>query len=282
MLIPNGQRFGREMNNTNTTTTIEILRRIFAVFGLPEQIVSDNGPQFVSDEFSRFMRNNGIKHFRSAPYHPAKHGAIERFVQTFKKALIAGRKEGRTNQHIISNFLLKYRTTPHSVTGMAPCNLMMNRSLRTVLDLLRPNITNHVNNKQASQKSAHDKHLIVRKLCVGDQVMVRSYRCGDPKWVNGTVVKQMGEVSYMVKLSDGIVWKRHIDQLVAKATNTQDDCSWSYGSTTREAELPVSDPSSEGSVLGTTTVNSNDRDESSTGSTRRYPQMFRRPPERYS
>ena len=178
------------MNNTNTTATIEILRQLFAVFGLPEQIVSDNGPQFVSDEFSRFIRNNAIKHFRSAPYHPATNGAIERCVQTLKKPLIAGRKEGRTNQHIISNFLLKYRTTPHSVTGMAPCTLVMNWSLRTVFDLLRPNITNKVNNKQASQKSAHDKHTKVRKLCVGDLVIDRSYRSGDPKWVNGTVVKK--------------------------------------------------------------------------------------------
>ena len=57
-----------KMNSTNTTKIIEILRQVFAVFCLLEQIMSDNGPQFVSHGFSRFMRNNVIKHFRSVAY----------------------------------------------------------------------------------------------------------------------------------------------------------------------------------------------------------------------
>lgn len=62
---------------------IEELRKLFAAYGLPEQMVSDNGPQFVSDEFERFTKENGIKHVKCAPYHPASNGAVERFNQTF-------------------------------------------------------------------------------------------------------------------------------------------------------------------------------------------------------
>ena len=40
-----------EMNNTSATKTITILRHLFSCYGLPNQLVSDNGPQFVSEEF---------------------------------------------------------------------------------------------------------------------------------------------------------------------------------------------------------------------------------------
>ena len=72
-----------EIPSTSTTKTITALRHLFSAYGLPEQVVSDNGPQFTSDEFSTFLRKNGVKHIRSAPYHPATNGAVERFIQTF-------------------------------------------------------------------------------------------------------------------------------------------------------------------------------------------------------
>ena len=56
-----------EMSQTMSTKTITVLRHLFASYGLPEQVVSDNGPQFVSDEFARFLKANGVKHVRCAP-----------------------------------------------------------------------------------------------------------------------------------------------------------------------------------------------------------------------
>ena len=87
-----------EMSSTSTYKTIEVLRHIFSVFGLPEQVVSDNGPQFISDQFSSFLRSNGIKHFKSAPYHRSTNGAAERLVQTFKKAIKKGKQDGFSSQ----------------------------------------------------------------------------------------------------------------------------------------------------------------------------------------
>ena len=54
--------------------TVVELRHIFATHGLPQQLVSDNGHQFVSEQFAEL---NGIKHFRSALYHPATNGLAE-------------------------------------------------------------------------------------------------------------------------------------------------------------------------------------------------------------
>ena len=58
------------METVTTSIIVQALRTIFAHGGLPEQIVSDNGPHFTSEEFKQFCRLNGIKHVLVAPYHP--------------------------------------------------------------------------------------------------------------------------------------------------------------------------------------------------------------------
>ena len=88
-----------QMAQTTATKTIEVLRQLFSSYGLPEQIVSDNGPQFVSEEFRQFMQSNGIRHIRCAPYHPASNGLAERFVRTFKEAMKAGKRDVLSLSH---------------------------------------------------------------------------------------------------------------------------------------------------------------------------------------
>ena len=63
-----------KISSTTTSKTIECLRQMFVAYGLPHQIVSDNGSQFTSDEFSSFMKANGIKNTRTTPYHPTSNG----------------------------------------------------------------------------------------------------------------------------------------------------------------------------------------------------------------
>ena len=59
------------MSTTTVEETIVILRRNFALFGLPDQLVWDNGPQFTAHELADFVSANGIRHIHTAPYHPA-------------------------------------------------------------------------------------------------------------------------------------------------------------------------------------------------------------------
>ena len=68
------------MSSTSATKTIEVMRNLFSSYGLPMQVVSDNGPQFVSQEFADFLKQNGVKHVRSTPYHPSTNGLVERFI----------------------------------------------------------------------------------------------------------------------------------------------------------------------------------------------------------
>ena len=88
------------MQSTTATKTVECLRTIFARHGLPEQLVSDNGPQFVSEQFQDFLQGNGIQHIRSAPYHPSTNGLVERFVHTFKHAMRASETSLSLNERL--------------------------------------------------------------------------------------------------------------------------------------------------------------------------------------
>ena len=106
------------MTSTTTEKTLDALYTLFARYGLPKKLVSDNEPQFIASSFDECMAANGIEHLRSAPYHPATNGEAERFVQTFKNSLKAGQEDKGTLFQKLSRFLFMYRITPHSTTGV--------------------------------------------------------------------------------------------------------------------------------------------------------------------
>ena len=124
------------METITTTKTVQALRTVFAHWGLPEQIVSDNGPQFTSEEFKQFCGLNGIRHVLVVPYHPRSNGEAERFVKTFKQAFRSMKGEDLLKR--LDQFLFSYRNTPHTTTGYSPAQLLLGRRLRSKLDLLVP------------------------------------------------------------------------------------------------------------------------------------------------
>ena len=75
------------MKTTTADSTINAMRIIFARYGLPTQVVSDNGPPFQSAEYEELLRQNGIQRILVSAYHPSSNGLAERFVQTFKYAM---------------------------------------------------------------------------------------------------------------------------------------------------------------------------------------------------
>lgn len=117
----------------------------------------DNGPQFVSHEFRDFTRQNSINHTLVSPYNPQSNGFAEQGVQIVKKALKSKDMEGRQQslELCIANFLLKYRVTPHTTTGVFPSELFLKRHLKTRLTLMKPDIGKSV------EKSQQWKHIFI-------------------------------------------------------------------------------------------------------------------------
>ena len=166
------------MQSTTVNKTVDCLRSLFCRYGYPEQVISDNGPQFTAEEFAIFLRSCGVKHIRSAPYHPATNGLAEHFVQTMKQLLKASQSSGLPVSRRLCDFLLMYRSSVHATTGVTPNSLFLKREVRTGLDLLRPNSEAHVFEKQSQQKADHNKHARARQFSVGDPVMMKNSRPG--------------------------------------------------------------------------------------------------------
>ena len=130
------------------TKTISILRTIFSRMA-PNQIVTDNSPQFTAIAFEQFCNNNSVHHTLTAPYHSSSNGEAECFVQTFKNTM---QKKGEVELNL-SKFLLRYRTTPHSVTGKSPAELIFGRQIKTRLDLLHPDESNRQDQSKRINKN---------------------------------------------------------------------------------------------------------------------------------
>ena len=153
------------------------LRALFAQFGIPETVITDNGTCFVSGEFKSFLESNGSKHLTSAPYHPASNDLAQRAVQIVKKGLkkiVHGNIRPR-----LAQVLFAYRHTPQTTTGVSPGELLLGRRPRSRLDLLKQHTAERVEKNQLKQKGQHDSKSRKRKFVIGDKVFVRNYHNGD-------------------------------------------------------------------------------------------------------
>ena len=198
------------MNSTTAERTIEELRTIFARNGLPKQLVSDNGVQFTSEIFKKFMKDNGILHLRTAPFKPSTNGLVERLIGTFKSSMRAMTMSSNDINLKVNTFLIRYRNTPHAITGESPLKLFLGINLRTRLDLLKPDTKQAVSNSQRKLALNDDRKL--REFEIGDNVLARDYRAKG-KWLPGSIVSRQGQVMYKVDVGNGIILRRHINQL---------------------------------------------------------------------
>ena len=119
------------MKITTAENTITVMRKLFSRYGLPHTVVSDNGPQFIAQEFEEFLKQNNVEHIKSAVKHPASNGEVERFVQTFKQSMKKSKNDSGNLHQKLDRFLMSYRVTPHSVTKESPSKLFLKRELRT-------------------------------------------------------------------------------------------------------------------------------------------------------
>jgi transposase InsO family protein len=73
------------IQDTKSLTVIKCFLQNFARYGIPEKLVSDNGPEYSSYKFQTFTRDFGFKHITSSPRYTQSNGLVERTVQAAKK-----------------------------------------------------------------------------------------------------------------------------------------------------------------------------------------------------
>ena len=130
-----------EVARLNTVTTRSVVREflpMFARFGLPEVLVTDNGPQFASAEFAVFVRKKGITHLTSSPHYAQSNGKSENAVKTLKLIFAKAKQSGESEYMA----LLDWMNTPSEGMGTSPAQRLMGRRCKTLLPtagtLLKP------------------------------------------------------------------------------------------------------------------------------------------------
>ena len=167
------------IRSVTTAAVINCLQKSFATHGLPLEITTDNGPQFISKEFSHYLVINNIKHHKVTPYWPSANGEVERFNRVLKKAIQTAHTDGRDWKFELYSFLLAYRTTPHCTTGETPAKMLMNRNIRSKL----PELTHYKQQTKMRKTDQRRKEIIAEKanntrkpldntIQVGDYVLI--------------------------------------------------------------------------------------------------------------
>lgn len=211
-------------SEVSSRTVINFLLSVFSREGYPDVIVCDNGPQFASAEFTKFLNDRAIRLVHSSIYYPQANGLVERFNRVFKDFVQVAMLEQRPLRQAVTDYLAIYRCTPHATTGVAPSVLLHGRLPRTRLDVVgHPSPTffsdpaselcrlrQRVKSKQGYSKEYTDRRRAAKKttVSVGDFVRIKKPGIsakGDLAFSHPQkVVHQQGPSTF--RLDDGRTW----------------------------------------------------------------------------
>ena len=104
---------------------MNILTKIFKIFGVPKILKSDNGPAFISNSFAEFSLQMGFIHHLVTPRYPASNGGVERIMKNINKVVRCAQIDDTPIEQAIRDYVTQFRATPHSMTKLTP-NEMMN------------------------------------------------------------------------------------------------------------------------------------------------------------
>lgn len=223
------------LRTATAATTVDTLRCIFARFGLPRTVVSDNGPQFTSAETARFFRENGVRHITTAPYYPQSNGLAERAVRTIKEGL--KKSQVGTLQSRLAKFLLRYRTTP-TREEQSPAEMLLGFQPLTRL-------STYLEEEDGAGKSATVNGAPsnrVQQFVPGTQVWTRQYNQLGQRWLPGTVTTVEGQRLLTVDTPKG-VQRRHVDQVRPRESSTpfkKEHCETQFAAEQASQESPSS------------------------------------------
>ncbi|UYV79319.1 RRM1 [Cordylochernes scorpioides] len=206
------------VRGTTSQENIKLLRECFARYGLPQCLVSDNGPPFNSIEFKEFLRKNNVYHLTSPAYNPSSNGIAEVSVRIIKKSLEKSLEESPNSNMdcILQNVLFNYRNTPTSL-DKPPVERLLSYVPRTFVNCL---------NSEFIQKTFGRNECGRRHFQVGDKVMFTRVIQKRRKWFKAQVIRRLGYNVYLVKNLKG-TFKVHVNQMrTGSDTKYAEDSDW--------------------------------------------------------
>ncbi len=198
-----------ELPNTLATTVISHTKNVFARFGIPKSVISDNGPQFASQEYKLFSQQWDFIHNTSSPEYPQSNGFIERTIQTVKRSL----KKAMVNSEDPALALLALRTTP-AKDNTSPAQKLMGRALRTNLPSIKYPLKISKPTTFSKTTTAHYNANAqnLPALHPGDNVRLRDGRNWSRK--GKVVVSDQNPRSYHVRTEAGNVLRQNRRHLI--------------------------------------------------------------------
>lgn len=190
-----------ETTKKTALVTINKLKQLFAVHGIPREIFADNNP-FNSFEFKDFAQKYDIKLSTSSPNYPKSNGFAEKNVQIAKNLLVKCSESGRE----LWLAMLEHRNTPIKNSTLSPSQILMGRQLRSILPEkschnggMFDNIAKVANRESnIKNKFYYDKRSRIQAIfSAGQSVWIRENKV----WVPGKIVKKLKMPrSYLVEL----------------------------------------------------------------------------------
>ena len=205
------------LKSTTSTQTINTLKKTFARWGIPQELVSDNGPQLVSGEFKDFLKSWGITHKPSDPLYPKGNGKAEAAVKTIKNML---QKCHERNEDPYMA-LLELRATPRQDTGMSPAKILLGRQPRTCIPtkdkttIQNPEYQNLRQKRRESVKRCYDKGATTLEVIPTQSPVF--YKSAQDKWCPGKVTGRNGR-KYHILGENGGEYIRNRFHIRPKAT----------------------------------------------------------------
>ena len=197
-------------DSTVSSEVITQLKSTFARYGIPDEVISDNGPQFSSRKFKQFADSWEFKHTTTSPKHPQANGQVEKAVGTAKSVLKKAYEDG-TDPYIA---LLENRNTPITGLSYSPAQIFLNRRLKTKLptatQLLNARIPTDAKSQllaqQKSQKLYFDRGAkSLPPVTTGDTVQMKTKN----GWKPATVTKLAHTPRSVIVNSNGTLYRRN-------------------------------------------------------------------------
>ncbi|XP_062714329.1 uncharacterized protein K02A2.6-like [Aedes albopictus] len=196
--------------------TIVVCKSNFSRHGTPQQVISDNGTNFVNREWKQFAREWDFYHSTSAPHHQQANGKAEAAVMIAKRLLKKAEEAGNDFWYA----LLHWRNVPNKV-GSSPAARLFSRNTRCGVPMstsnLKPKLVSGVpeaiEERRRKAKFQYDrKTRNLPNLETGSAVYVQLQPETSKKWTPARVSNKLNERSYVVDV-DGMQYRRDLVHL---------------------------------------------------------------------